>query len=94
MCSGTNAADKATQGTRIRLTMARTECTMPTIMSLPGWVVKPSAARTRLHRIRLLTLMSRRYALQQGVPLTPRHSAGIVGMWEKEDAGRVGIEWY
>jgi iron complex outermembrane receptor protein len=27
-------------------------------------------------------------------PLTPRHSAGLVGMWEREDAGRVGIEWY
>ena len=26
--------------------------------------------------------------------LTPRHSAGIVGMWEREGAGRVGIEWY
>jgi iron complex outermembrane receptor protein len=28
------------------------------------------------------------------VPLTPRHSAGIVGMWEREDVGRVGVEWY
>ncbi len=27
-------------------------------------------------------------------PLTPRHSAGIVGMWEREDAGRVGLELY
>jgi iron complex outermembrane receptor protein len=26
--------------------------------------------------------------------LTPRHSAGVVGMWEQEDRGRVGIEWY
>ena len=33
-------------------------------------------------------------AVQQDVPLTPRHSAGLVGMWEKEDVGRVGIEWY
>jgi iron complex outermembrane receptor protein len=32
--------------------------------------------------------------VQENVPLTPRHSAGIVGMWEKEDAGRVGLEWY
>jgi outer membrane receptor for ferrienterochelin and colicins len=30
----------------------------------------------------------------ENVPLTPRHSAGIVGMWEKEDVGRVGLEWY
>jgi iron complex outermembrane receptor protein len=28
------------------------------------------------------------------VPLTPRHSAGVVGMWEEEDVGRVGVEWY
>ena len=33
-------------------------------------------------------------ALEQDVPLTPRHSAGIVGMWEAENVGRVGIEWY
>jgi iron complex outermembrane receptor protein len=33
-------------------------------------------------------------AVQQDVPLTPRHSAGIVGMWEKEDVGRAGMEWY
>ena len=33
-------------------------------------------------------------AVQQDVPLTPRHSAGVVGMWEAEDVGRVGIEWY
>jgi len=33
-------------------------------------------------------------AVQHDVPLTPRHSAGLVGMWEAEDVGRVGIEWY
>ena len=27
-------------------------------------------------------------------PLTPRHSAGIVAMWEEEDKGRVGFELY
>ena len=27
-------------------------------------------------------------------PLTPRHSVGLVGMWEREDVGRVGIEYY
>lgn len=30
----------------------------------------------------------------QDLPLTPRHSAGVVGMWEREGAGRVGLEWY
>ena len=33
-------------------------------------------------------------AVQDDVPLTPRHGAGIVGMWEKENVGRVGVEWY
>ena len=32
--------------------------------------------------------------VQQDVPLTPRHSAGVVGMWEAENVGRLGIEWY
>jgi outer membrane receptor for ferrienterochelin and colicins len=27
-------------------------------------------------------------------PLTPRHSVGLVAMWEREDLGRVGIEYY
>jgi len=26
--------------------------------------------------------------------LTPRHSAGLVGMWEREHAGRLGLEVY
>jgi iron complex outermembrane receptor protein len=26
--------------------------------------------------------------------LTPQHSAGLVGMWEREDVGRVGLELY
>lgn len=28
------------------------------------------------------------------VPLTPRHSAGLVAMWEQHDRGRVGLELY
>ena len=28
------------------------------------------------------------------VPLTPRHAAGLVGMWEAEGRGRVGMELY
>lgn len=27
-------------------------------------------------------------------PLTPRHSLGLVGMWEKSDVGRIGLETY
>lgn len=33
-------------------------------------------------------------AVHEDVPLTPRHSAGLVGMWEREHVGRVGVEWY
>jgi outer membrane receptor for ferrienterochelin and colicins len=28
------------------------------------------------------------------VPLTPRHSVGVDGMWEWGSAGRLGVEWY
>jgi outer membrane receptor for ferrienterochelin and colicins len=28
------------------------------------------------------------------VPLTPRHSAGLVAMWERENRGRAGVEFY
>ncbi len=31
---------------------------------------------------------------RRAVPLTPKHTAGIVGMWEKHDVGRVGVELY
>jgi iron complex outermembrane receptor protein len=31
---------------------------------------------------------------RQLVPLTPKHTAGIVGTWEKEDWGRVGLEMF
>lgn len=31
---------------------------------------------------------------RQDVALTPRHGAGLVGMWEDEDWGRVGLEFY
>lgn len=31
---------------------------------------------------------------RRDVPLTPQHSAGIVGMWERENTGRIGLECY
>jgi iron complex outermembrane receptor protein len=31
---------------------------------------------------------------RRAVPLTPRHSGGLVGMWEDHDKGRLGIEAY
>jgi iron complex outermembrane receptor protein len=30
----------------------------------------------------------------RAVPLTPRHTAGLVSVWERDDVGRVGIEAY
>jgi outer membrane receptor for ferrienterochelin and colicins len=30
--------------------------------------------------------------VRREVPLTPRHAVGLVGMWEKEGKGRIGIE--
>lgn len=33
-------------------------------------------------------------ANRSAVPLTPRHTAGIVAMWEKHDRGRLGLEIY
>ena len=32
--------------------------------------------------------------VRQDVALTPRRAAGIVGMWEREDKGRIGVEFY
>ena len=32
--------------------------------------------------------------LRREKPLTPRHSAGLVGMWEEHGKGRIGIEAY
>jgi outer membrane receptor for ferrienterochelin and colicins len=32
--------------------------------------------------------------LDEDVPLTPRHSGGVVGMWEREGVGRFGVECY
>lgn len=33
-------------------------------------------------------------AARREIPLTPRHTAGLVAMWEREDVGRVGFEAY
>ena len=33
-------------------------------------------------------------AARQDAELTPRHSVGLVGMWESQETGRVGLELY
>lgn len=32
--------------------------------------------------------------VRRAVPLTPRHAAGVVAMWEAEEPGRIGLELY
>jgi iron complex outermembrane receptor protein len=31
---------------------------------------------------------------REDAPLTPRHSAGLIGMWESDERGRIGVELY
>lgn len=52
---------------------------------------EPYALTTTYTYVRSL---ERDHGETRDVPLTPRHSAGLVGMWEREDAGRVGLELY
>ncbi len=33
-------------------------------------------------------------SVRDDVPMTPRHSTGLTAMWEREGAGRVGVEFY
>jgi outer membrane receptor for ferrienterochelin and colicins len=40
------------------------------------------------------TEIDRELGNRQFVPLTPKHTAGIVGTWEKEGRGRIGIEMF
>ena len=55
------------------------------------WRRKPFSVTTTYTYVRAL---EGRNAVALEVPLTPRHSAGLVGMWEKTDVGRIGLEWY
>jgi outer membrane receptor for ferrienterochelin and colicins len=58
---------------------------------LGTWKRAPFALTATYAHVRA---MERRDGSERDVPLTPRHSAGIVGMWEREGAGRIGVEWY
>jgi iron complex outermembrane receptor protein len=55
---------------------------------LGTWRKEPFSVTATYTYVRARETVDRR---EQDVPLTPRHSAGIVGMWEAEDIGRVGI---
>lgn len=49
-------------------------------------------AITGTHTFVYSTEVDPNQAGRREVPLTPRHSVGVVGMWEKDGKGRVGIE--
>jgi iron complex outermembrane receptor protein len=58
---------------------------------LGTWRLEPFAATATYTYVRAREIVG---GIDEDVPLTPRHSAGVVGAWEREDVGRVGIEWY
>ena len=58
---------------------------------LGTWRRPPFSATATYTYVRAL---ERSRDVDVSVPLTPRHSAGLVGMWERADKGRVGLEWY
>ena len=57
-------------------------------MSSPCWPAASRSARSR-------AFPTPENAVRTAeVPLTPRHSFGLVGMWEKEGVARFGVECY
>jgi iron complex outermembrane receptor protein len=59
---------------------------------LATWRKAPFAATFSYSYVRASELDSG--GSRQDVPLTPRHSLGLVGMWEKEGKARFGVECY
>lgn len=59
---------------------------------LATWRKAPFAVTTSYSYVRASELAPN--SQRADVPLTPRHSLGIVGMWEKEGKARFGIECY
>jgi iron complex outermembrane receptor protein len=58
---------------------------------LGTWRKAPFIATASYTYVRSRELDGAAYA---DVPLTPRHSFGLVGMWEREEFGRIGVECY
>ena len=70
----------------------RTDATTNVGVELLGTVRRePYALTTTYTYVRARELDG---GVRQDVTLTPRHSAGVVGMWEREDVGRIGVEFY
>jgi iron complex outermembrane receptor protein len=57
-------------------------------LSMHDVTVTASYAHVRSRELDLAT------GTRRDVPLTPRNTGGLVGMWEEEDRGRVGFEFY
>ena len=49
-----------------------------------------TASYTYVHSVQQLDAAGPRVE----VPLTPRHAVSLVGMWQREGKGRIGLEWY
>ena len=58
---------------------------------LATWRQAPYSVTTTYTYVRAREAMN---GAREDVPLTPRHSVGVVGMWERENVGRLGVEWY
>jgi iron complex outermembrane receptor protein len=70
----------------------RTEATVNTgAETVATWRAAPFAVTATYTYVRSL---EGDRAERADIPLTPRHSAGFIGMWEHEDAGRIGVEAY
>jgi iron complex outermembrane receptor protein len=59
---------------------------------LGTWRKAPFAATASYTYVR--SREQERTGRRADIPLTPRHSLGIVGMWEQEEKGRLGVECY
>jgi iron complex outermembrane receptor protein len=88
---------------RVRHPVHTTRSPVYTIVNLPDpTTIVGMEALARVRREPFVLTASYTYVraretadgIRQDVALTPRHSAGVVGMWEAEGRGRIGIEWY
>ena len=61
---------------------------------LGTWRKAPFSATASYNYVRTREAETAITPRPQEVPLTPRHSFGLVGMWEKEGTARLGVECY
>jgi iron complex outermembrane receptor protein len=76
---------------RLVLTNVAEPTTNAGVELLSTWRREPYAVTATYTYVRARELDG---AIRAEVPLTPRHSAGIVGMWERANIGRLGVELY